>query len=107
MAETDEVAAILDVFRVDPANGAETAVGSLELFESGRLAVLEVEPDSVAKLTEAVASINGKAQIVEIVPPANATGAGQTGSRVTQRGDPDFVQAVNRFLRTYYGFSLG
>ncbi len=107
MAEQDEVATTLTVFRVDPASGAETRVGELELFESGRLAVLEAETEISGKLTEAVQSINGKSQLVELVPPLDATEPGQTAARVTQRGDEGFVPAVDRFLRAYYGFSLG
>lgn len=107
MAEAEEAAAILDVFRVDPATGAERRAGAVELFAGGRLAVLEADPAWEAKLRAAIEAVNGKPQIVELVPPAAATEAGQTAARVTPRSDPNFLQAVNRYLVRYYAFSIG
>jgi hypothetical protein len=107
MSETDEVAAILDVYSVDLQTEAERRIGALELSAAGMLAVLEVEPPHALKLSGAVASVNAKPRLVELVPPSGATEPGQTGALVAERGTPDFVPALDRYFRKYYGFALG
>lgn len=98
---------LLDVYRVDPDSGVETGVGLLELAADGTLAVLEAAPDVAIKLTSAVSSMNAKRHVTELVPPEDATEPGQTAAKITERTDPDFVQALNRYMRRYYGFGLG
>ncbi len=106
-AAEDPVAALYDVFRVDRATGAEEKIGSVEVTERGKLTILEVDTAHTLKLQGALESINAKPRIVEKVRPQDASEPGQTASQVTERDDPDFVQALNRYMRTYYGLSLG
>ncbi len=103
----EQVTAILDVFRVDPQTEAETRVGQVEYSESGRLALLDVEPEHDARLRSAITAVNGKTDLVELVPPTGSDTPFATASKVTQRSDADFMQALNRYMLKYYGFSLG
>jgi hypothetical protein len=104
---SDDVAAMLDVFRVDAQTGEETKVGEAEMSADGRLGVVEVEPEYDARLRAAVASVNAKAEIAELVPPAASERPFATAARVTKRGDDEFLPALSRYMQKYYGFSLG
>jgi hypothetical protein len=104
---SDGVTQIVDVYRVDPEGGEGERVGQVAFGADGRLDVLDADPDVMARLEEAVRSVNGKGQITELVPPEDAPEKFQTAARVTSRDDPDFFDALSRYMETYYGFSLG
>jgi hypothetical protein len=107
MAEARDVTAILTVFQVDPESGSEMEVGSVGVSTDGRLAVLQVSPEAAENLSRAVAAMNAKPSVVELVPDADATGPGDLGAKVTERDDPAFIVAASRYMARYYGFSLG
>ena len=107
MAEADNVTAILTVFRVDPETGTEAVIGSVGASMGGRLAVLEVSPEAAEKLGRAVAAMNAKPHVVELVPDTDAAGPGDLAAKITERDDPAFIVAASRYMARYYGFSLG
>ena len=107
MAEADDVTTILSVFRIDPESGTETEVGSVGVSTSSRLAVLEVSPEAAEGLARAVAAMNAKPRVVELVPDADAGGPGDLAAAVIERDDPGFIGAASRYMARYYGFSLG
>ena len=104
---SEGLTAIVEVYRVDPETQAETRVGQAEFSGSGMLSLLEVDPDEDVRLRAALDAVNGKKEIIELVPPTDATEKFQTASLVTKRGDEGFFDAVSRYMMKYYGFSLG
>jgi hypothetical protein len=98
---------IVEVYRVDPDTGEEKRVGQVAYGGDGRLSLLDVDPDMAAALGEAIRSVNGKTEIVELVPPEDAPEKFQTAAKVTKRDDEDFFDALGRYMAKYYGFTLG
>jgi hypothetical protein len=104
---SDGVTQIVEVYRVDPEGGEGERVGQVALGADGQLELLEADPDVMARLAEAVRSVNGKGEITELVPPEDAPEKFQTAARVTKRDAPEFFDALSRYMEKYYGFSLG
>jgi hypothetical protein len=99
---------IITVFLVDPATPQQTRIGEVEYSADGRLAVIDADPAFNAGLRAAVAALNSKAQIVELVPPDGPdTPRDAVSGRVTRRGDERFFEAMTSYLERYYGFTLG
>lgn len=103
----DTVAGTLDVFAVDPATEDEIKIGEVELSEAGLLALVEVEPAHDDRLRAAIAAINGKDAITELAPPVAGAARYAVSTTVTKRDDEAFFGALNRYMQTYYGYSLG
>jgi hypothetical protein len=104
---SDGMTQIVEVYRVDPEGGEGERVAQVAFGADGRLELLDADPDVMAPLAEAVRSVNGKEQIIELVPPDDAPEKFQTAARVTKRDDPEFFDALSRYMEKYYGFSLG
>lgn len=105
---SDDVSESLSVFRTDPATGEESRIGAIEYAASGQMTVLDVDPAFDATLRAAVQAMNGKAEIVELVPPdAPDAEPHALASRITKRGDEAFFEAMAGYMERYYGFSLG
>jgi hypothetical protein len=104
----DKLGEFLNAFHIDPKSMEETLVGQVEYFPDGRLIVIEVEPSFDAKLRDAVAAINAKAAIVEIVPSDSSDAEERAlASKVTKRGEDTFFGAMNDYLKRYYAFTVG
>lgn len=97
----------LDLYRIDAETGDETLAGQAEYYADGRLVLLQAEPEFEAELRTAIDTINSKPRLVEMVPPEASETPFATGAQVTERGAPDFIQALDRYLRRYYGFGVG
>jgi len=105
---SDDITETLSVFHVDPKTQEESRIGEVEYDAGGRLTVLDVDPAFDARLRAAVAAMNGKVEIVELVPPdAPDAPKHAIADKVTKRGDEGFFEAMSDYLERYYGFTLG
>lgn len=96
-----------DVYSVDEDTEEETLIGRVEYGPQGRLGLLDAEPAEAERLTSVVDGINRKEFLVEKVPPGPDAPRYSTSSRAVKRIDKDFLQALQHYLRQYYGLSLG
>jgi hypothetical protein len=98
---------ILDVYAVDDETADETQIGKVGYGPNGMLSVLDVETAHLAPLRQAVAIVNRKAALVEMIPPGPNAPPFAVSTRVVQRTDRDFFKVLQRHLLKYYGLSLG
>jgi hypothetical protein len=105
---SDDVVETLNVYCVDPMTQEESRIGIVEYTSDGRLTVIDVDPAFDGKLRDAVAALNGKTEIVELIP-SDAPDATKhaVATKVTRRGDEEFFGALSGYLERYYGLTLG
>lgn len=104
----DGLVEFLNVFHIDPRSQYETLIGKLEYAPDGRLTVIEVAHSFDTRLRDAVAAMNAKDAIVEIVPSdAPSVERRALASKTIRREDNAFFGAMNAFLQRYYAFTIG
>jgi hypothetical protein len=96
-----------DVYSVDEDTEEETLIGRVEYGPQGRLGLLDAEPAQAERLASVVDGINRKEVLVEKVSPGPDAPRYSTSSRAVKRTDKEFLPALQRYLRQYYGLSLG
>ena len=104
----EKIAEFLNVFHIDPKSLEKTLIGQVEYSPDGQLTVIEAKRSFDAKLRDAVAAMNAKDAIVEIVP-SDASDAEDRAlaSKITKRGEDTFFGAMNDYLKRYYTFAVG
>ena len=83
----------------------EVMVGRVQLDAKARITVITASSDRRAWLRRIARRMNEKATMhVDAPPPANSPRA--SASRIVKRGEPDFLPALQDYLRTYYKLEL-
>lgn len=96
-----------DVYSVDDDTEDETLIGRVEYGPEGRLGLLDVEPAQAERLASVVDGVNRKESLVEITSAGPDSPRYGTTSRAVKRTDKEFLQALQKHLRQYYGLTLG
>jgi hypothetical protein len=98
---------ILDVYAVDEETEDETLIGKIQYDPDGQLTLIQTKPDQEAFLENVVETMNAKESLVEkVAPPPDSEETFGLHSKVFERTDEDFLGAMQRYLRAYYGLSL-
>jgi hypothetical protein len=114
---SDQVTQIVGFYVVDAESGEERQVGQAEFSPGGMLSLLDADPDMAGKLGAAIRAVNAKDVIVEVSPDTEPdegeavageddSGAYESSSLVTARGDEGFLDALSRYMSRYYGVSV-
>ncbi len=83
-----------------------TVLGQLALSADGLLAVRSAAPAAKDKVDELVALTNNKPGLHMDVPPLSGSPQFAVASRFVQRGEPDFLAALQDHAEKYYGWTL-
>lgn len=101
----DTAPLVLDIVSYND-DDTSSVIGQLTLNADGVLAVQQSEPGAQARLAELVELTNNKPGLHMDVPPPEGSPRFAVASRFVQRGDPDFLAALQDYVDKYYGWAL-